>query len=303
MITNLPASVRQRLENLARKEKRPFQEVLQYYGMERFLFRLAQSEHAGKFILKGALMFTAWSGSSSRPTKDIDLLARMDNAVDPVVAVIRDICSQTVAPDGLVFDPTTVNGAAIKEDADYSGVRVTFVATLQRSRISMQIDIGFGDIVTPPAALTDFPALLDFDKPRLLAYPPETVVAEKFEAMTKLGILNSRMKDFYDLWILARQFNFDGATLAKAIRQTFANRKTPIESRPTGLTETFFTDSAKKTQWQGFLRKTQVADSTPGLQTIVEDLAIFLSPVAEATKAGGRFSQKWTAPGPWTETT
>lgn len=301
MIANLPASVRQRLESLARKEKRPFQEVLQYFGMERFLYRLAQSKHASKFTLKGALMFTAWRGSSSRPTKDIDLLAKMDNSVDPIVSAIRDVCSQAVAPDGLVFDPATVTGVAIKEDAEYSGVRVTFIAKLQRARISMQVDIGFGDIVTPPAALTDFPGLLDFDKPRLLAYPPETVVAEKFEAMTKLAILNSRMKDFYDLWILARQFNFDGATLAKAIRHTFANRKTPIESRPTALTETFFNDSAKQTQWQGFLRKIKVADSPPDLQTIVEALAIFLSPVANAAKVGGGFNQEWIAPGPWTE--
>jgi len=242
---NLPASVRQRLTNKAKEADRPFQEVLQYFAMERFLYRLTQSRHSDKFVLKGALMFTAWGGPSSRPTKDIDFLARMDNSVEAVVEVMREVCGQAVEPDGLIFDVQSVAGEAIKEDADYSGMRVTFLVTLQNARVSMQIDLGFGDVVTPTAAMTGYPALLDFPAPQLLGYPRETVVAEKFEAMTKLGLLNSRMKGFYDLWVLSRQFDFDGATLATAIQRTFGNRNTAVVTRPTALTPGFGSDGSK----------------------------------------------------------
>jgi hypothetical protein len=298
-VKDLPASVRQRLENAARAANRPYQEVLQYFGMERFLYRLSQSKHSSQFVLKGALVFTAWGGPASRPTKDIDLLARMANDVESVVAVIRAICRQTVEPDGLEFDAASVTGAAIKEDADYSGVRVTFLAALQRSRISMQIDLGFGDVVTPSATMTTYPTLLDFAAPRLLAYPRETVVAEKFEAMTKLGLLNSRMKDFYDLWILAQRFDFNGPTLASAIRKTFANRHTNVLSLPTALTAEFATDATKKSQWQGFLRKAKIGKELPDLPTIIDDLGSFLGPVAAAVEKKEKFDQKWISPGPW----
>jgi len=170
--------------------------------------------------------------------------------VDAVTAVIKEVCSLKVQPDGLVFDLASVSGEAIKEDADYSGVRVTFLVTLQNARISMQIDTGFGDVVTPSVNATTYPVLLDFPAPELLSYPRETVVAEKFEAMTKLGTFNSRMKDFYDIWILSRQFSFDGASLADAISQTFANRQTAVTAKPVALTLAFSRDNAKQTQWR-----------------------------------------------------
>ncbi|MBX9681373.1 MAG: nucleotidyl transferase AbiEii/AbiGii toxin family protein [Gemmataceae bacterium] len=296
---NLPASVRQRLTDKAKETDRPFQEVLQYFAMERFLYRLARSRHAHRFVLKGALLFTAWGGPSSRTTKDIDFLARMDNDVEAVVAVIREVCTQEVEPDGLAFDAGSGEGEAIKEDADYSGVRVKFLVTLQNARVSMQIDMGFGDVVTPAATLTEYPALLGFPAPQLLGYPRETVVAEKFEAMTKLGLLNSRMKDFYDLWVLRRQFDFDGGTLATAIRRTFAHRKTAVVARPTALTAAFGEDAAKQTQWQGFLRKTRLDDVPPSLQSVIDELAPFLVPVAAAVETRSAFEWFWTAPGPW----
>lgn len=299
MSKNLPASVRQRLTNKAKETNRPFQEVLQYFAMERFLYRLAQSRHADKFVLKGALMFTAWGAPASRPTKDIDLLARMDNGVEAVVAVMREVCGQAVEPDGLVFEVGSVADEAIKEDADYSGVRVTFLVTLQNARVSMQIDMGFGDVVTPAAAMTEYPVLLDFAAPQLLGYPRETVVAEKFESMTKLGLLNSRMKDFYDLWLLSRQFDFDGATLATAIRRTFANRKTAVASAPTALTPVFGSDASKQTQWQAFLRKTKLDGVPAALQAVIDELVPFLGPVAAAVESGSAFDQRWVAPGPW----
>ena len=299
MSKNLPASVRQRLANKAQETGRPFQEVLQYFAMERFLYRLSRSPHADKFVLKGALMFTAWGGLSSRPTKDIDLLARMDNTVEAVETVMREVCGQEVEADGLVFDTESVAGEAIKEDADYPGVRVTFLVTLLNGRLSMQIDMGFGDVVTPSAAMTGYPALLDFPAPLILGYPRETVVAEKFEAMTKLGLLNSRMKDFYDLWVLCQQFDFDGVTLATAIRRTFTHRKTAVVAHPTALTPTFGGDATKQTQWQGFLRKTRLNDLPTSLQSVIDELVLFLVPVAEAVKTGSTFNQVWTAPGPW----
>jgi len=296
---NLPASVRQRLTNKAKASARPFQEVLQYFAMERFLYRLSQSRHADKFVLKGALMFTAWGAPASRPTKDIDLLGRMDNEVEAVVNLMREVCGQAVEPDGLVFDVESVAGQAIKEDADYSGVRVTFRVKLENARVSMQIDIGFGDVVTPSATTTDYPTLLDFAAPRLLGYPRETVVAEKFEAMTKLGLLNTRMKDFYDLWLLSRQFDFDGPTLATAIRRTFENRATAVSPQPTALTSAFGSDALKQTQWQGFLKRTKLGDVPTTLQEVVDVLVPFLSPVARAIESQATFNDRWVAPGPW----
>ncbi len=298
---NLAASVRQRLMNRARETNRPFQELLQYFAMERFLYRLANSPHADAFVLKGALMFTAWGGPATRPTRDIDFLARMDNGVEAVVSAITEVCAQAVEPDGLMFDSASVRGEAIKEDADYSGVRVTFLATLENARVPMQIDTGFGDVITPAATMTDYPVLLDFSAPRLRGYPRETVVAEKFEAMTKLGLLNSRMKDFFDLWQLSRQFEFAGPTLATAIERTFAHRNTPINPRPTALTPTFGRDPAKQAQWQGFVRKSKLADVPGTLQAVIDDLVPFLEPVASAIGAGVKFERTWPAGGPWRE--
>lgn len=299
MIRDLSASVRQRLLDNARSTGRPFQEVLQYFAMERFLYRLSQSPHANTFVLKGALLFTAWGGPASRPTKDIDLLARMDNAVETVTAVIKEVCSLEVQPDGLTFELESVSGEAIKEDADYSGVRVTFLVTLQNARISMQIDAGFGDVVTPSVNATTYPVLLDFPAPKLQSYPRETVVAEKFEAMTKLGTFNSRMKDFYDIWILSRQFSFNGASLADAISQTFVNRQTAVTAKPVALTPAFSQDNAKQTQWQGFIRKSKLDGVPADLSSVIDDLLLFLQPVAEAVENDVHFEMTWLPPGPW----
>jgi predicted nucleotidyltransferase component of viral defense system len=299
---NLPASVRQRLVNKAKETGRPFQEVLQYFAMERFLYRLARSRHADKFVLKGALMFTAWGAPTSRPTKDIDLLARMNHSIAEVAAVIREVCSQAVEPDGLEFGVDSVAGEAIKEEADYPGVRVRFLVMLQNARVSMQIDVAFGDVITPAATRTDFPVLLDFAAPRLLGYPRETVVAEKFEAMARLGMLNTRMKDFYDLWLLSQRFDFEGTVLASAVQRTFANRKTPVSRAPVGLTPVFGSDTLKQSQWQGFLRKSGLEDASPRLQSVVDTLSSFVGPVAESVESGSAFNLRWVAPGPWKRT-
>lgn len=300
-VKDVAASVRQRLQNIARSANRPFQEVLQYFAMERFLYRLAQSSHADKFTLKGALMFTVWGGPATRPTKDIDLLVRTVNTVEAMVPIIREICGQAVEPDGLVFDASTVAGAVIKEDADYEGVRITFVATLQNARVAMQLDMGFGDVVVPRPVVADYPALLDFPAPRLRAYSRETVVAEKFEAMVKLGQLNSRMKDFFDVWLLSRQFDFDGAILATALQKTFANRKTEIPVEVLALSAQFADDTKKQTQWTGFLKKSRIEGAPADLHDVIASLAVFLSPVAGAVRETQPFARNWTAAGGWTE--
>ncbi len=299
MIRDLPASVRQRLLNRSRETQRPFQELLTYYAMERFLYRLGQSSYVDRFVLKGALMFTVWGARTSRPTKDIDLLAHTENSVDAVVAMIQEICRQPVEPDGLMFDVGSVKGVTIKEDAEYSGVRVTLRVTLQSARVSLQIDVGFGDVVTPRAAMTEYPVLLDFAVPRLLGYSRETVVAEKFEALTKRGLLNSRMKDFYDLLVLSRQFDFDGATLSNAIVRTFTNRNTNVQAVPIALTVAFASDIVKQTQWEGFLRKTKLDSAPTSLQSVIDELTPFLRPVATAIQDQLPFAERWVAPGPW----
>jgi predicted nucleotidyltransferase component of viral defense system len=225
---NTAASVRQRLLNRARSDQRPFNELLQYYAIERFLYRLSRSEHADRFILKGALMLQAWRSPELRPTMDIDFLGKTSNEEVSIAEKIRDILFTAVESDGLDFDPATIQTERITEDADYEGIRVLFRGVLDSARVNMQIDIGFGDVVYPGPEESDLPTLLDNPAPRLLCYSRESVIAEKFEAMVKLGELNSRMKDFYDIWLLSRQFNFAGNSLAEAIRLTFERRGTVV---------------------------------------------------------------------------
>jgi hypothetical protein len=298
-VKDVAASVRQKLLNNARSTNRPFQEVLQYFAMERFLYRLTQSPHANKFVLKGALMFTVWGAPATRPTKDIDFLAKTKNTIAAVLPIIRAVCAQPVEPDGLVFDDTTVEGVLIKEDADYGGIRVTFRATLQNARIPMQLDLGYGDVVVPGPKMTDYPVILELPAPRVRAYSRETVVAEKFEAMVKLGQLNSRMKDFFDVWLLSRQFDFDGATLTNAIAKTFKNRKTLIPTEALALTPAFADDPGKQTQWKGFLRKARLQNAPSDLHDVVDALRVFLQPVAAAARDALDFARTWNAPGPW----
>lgn len=298
-VKNLAASVRQKLANLSKESNRPFAELLQYYGMERFLYRLSQSKYGDSFVLKGALMFVVWETPRSRATRDIDFLAKIDNSIGTMTAMVKNVCQTNVTDDGLVFDADSVEGEVIKENADYSGVRVTFTGTLEKARISMQLDVGFGDAVNPEPIEINYPPLLDLPAPKLRGYPPETVIAEKFEAAVKLDTANTRMKDFYDLWLLSRQFDFDGATLSNAIRATFARRGTILTATPTAFTPDFYEDAQKQAQWRAFVTRTQLDGAPDTLRGAVQPIRDFLEPVARAGVADQKFSMRWRAPGPW----
>ena len=278
-IKNMSASVRQRLLNYAQNSGRPFGEVLQYYAMERFLYRLSASPHAGKFLLKGALMLTAWRAPVSRPTMDIDLLGETSNEVESIVQQMREVVQIDAPEDGIVFDPASFAGNAIREDADYSGVRVTFSGNLGAARIHMQIDIGFGDIVTPAPEKLSYPTILDFPAPMLFGYSRETAIAEKLQALVQLRMLNSRMKDYYDLWLLSGHPELSIPTLRVAILRTFQNRSTAIEAAPIGLSREFCNDPGKETQWRAFLKRSNLTEVPKGLGEIGEDLREFLGPI------------------------
>ncbi|MEK7704893.1 MAG: nucleotidyl transferase AbiEii/AbiGii toxin family protein [Myxococcota bacterium] len=272
-VSNLSASVQARLQNHARASKRPFQELLQYYAMERFLYRLSTSPHRARFVLKGALMLHVWEAPLARATKDLDFLGRLDNSLENLESVVREVCTADVEPDGMVFDSATVKTERIKEDADYEGVRARFVGLLGKARVAMQIDVGFGDVVTPGAQDITYPTLLDFPAPTLSGYPRETVIAEKFQAMVYLRTLNSRMKDFYDVWLLASQFAF---------------------------TPDFTEQASTLAQWTAFRNKLPSTECPATLAEVVTFLAEFLLPIARACESGEGFERRWPAGGPWT---
>jgi hypothetical protein len=296
-VRNVPASVRQKLLNRARSEKRPFNELLQYYAMERFLYRLSQSSHAKRFILKGALMLRVWQSPELRPTMDIDMLGRTSNDQDAIIKQIQDVLAVEVEADGLVFDPDTIGAERITEDADYEGIRIRFQGRLDTARINMQIDIGFGDVVYPEPEESDMPTLLDSPAPRLLCYSRESAIAEKFETMVKLGVLNSRMKDFFDIWLLSRQFNFEGPQLAEAIRLTFDQRETPLPTEIEAVTPSFI--EAKQIQWAAFERRLHQEHVPDGFGKIAKGIKDFLWPVVVAVSSGQVPPKTWIAPGPW----
>jgi len=300
-ITNVAHSVRQRLLNESRRTGRLYNELEQYYAMERFLYRLSRSRHATEFVLKGALLFNTWRVGRFRTTRDIDLLGRLSNSLEVIAQVFRDVCSQEVADDGLLFDPSSIATTHIARDADYVGVRVTAWGKLGTGRIRIQIDIGFADAVVPPPVETDYPTILDFPAPRLEAYLRETVVAEKLEAMVSLGEGNSRMKDFADLWFLSRHFDFDGRILAGAIRETFARRQVPMQTEPVALSPRFAQIEAKQAQWKAFCRRSSPEGIPSDLAEIVDGIAGFLLPVLGALAASERFTRSWKARGPWRE--
>jgi predicted nucleotidyltransferase component of viral defense system len=298
---DIAASVRQRLLNRARESGRPFNEMLQYYAMERFLYRLSKSPYANNFVLKGALMFNVWRGPLSRPTMDIDLLGRLTNDMGSVITALRGVCTQEVEPDGLIFESDSVVGERIIEGASYEGIRVRLRGSLGTARVAIQLDIAFGDIIVPFAETTDYPTILDLPTPSVQGYSKESAIAEKLQIMVRLGILNSRLKDFYDIWLLSRQFDFDGQTLASAIQETFRARETEIPAQPHVLMTAFAQDADKQSQWRGFRRRNLLEGSPENLMEAVDCISTFIAPVMEAIVLGKIFNEVWNHPGPWRE--
>jgi hypothetical protein len=260
---NVAASVRSRLLNRSRDEGLLYNDLLQSYALERWLYRLSVSDYADRFILKGALMLSVWNLPFTRPTRDIDLLAATDNDPENIRSIISAICQTDVEDDGVRFDLDTITCFPISEDARYSGVRSTFTGYLDTARLPMQVDMGFSDKVTPAPIEISLPTLLPFPPPSLQSYNLESSISEKFEAMVSLGKLNSRLKDFFDIWILSRNHHFQSTLLGMAIRETFSRRGTSLDPHAVCFTADFGESKDKQQQWSAFLRRSKLTEHAP----------------------------------------
>jgi predicted nucleotidyltransferase component of viral defense system len=249
---NLAKSVKDRLLNIARKEARAFDVVLVRFALERLLYRLSVTEHRDRFILKGGMLVTVWIDDDNRVTRDADFLGHGDPDPDQLIADFRQIMA-VEGDDGLMFDLDSMSAEVIREDMEYGGVRLKTAAYLERTRIPVTIDIGFGDAMADATQHLEYPTLLDLPAPQVRSYPPASVIAEKFQAMVALGVINGRMKDYYDLWAIPRAISIAPEELDAAIRATFGRRETAIPSkRPPGLSPDMSGDSAKQRQWRAY---------------------------------------------------
>lgn len=286
--TNIAASVRARLLNLARETQQPLDRLLTRYALERLLYRLSRSEYRDRYVLKGALLVSTWFDSPHRPTRDVDFLGFGDPSTDVLLSRFQEIAS-VPADDGIAYDTAALKAELIREEQDYGGVRLRTTATLAGARIPIVIDIGFGDSTEPGLEEIDLPVLLDMPAPHLLAYPPETVIAEKFEAMVKLGLANSRLKDYYDVWALLTTRELDEGRLSSAIAATFKRRGTALPSgTPDALTPAFAADGAQRAQWVAFIRT--VEREAPELDALVAELEARLMTIVRLVSAQRRSS-------------
>jgi predicted nucleotidyltransferase component of viral defense system len=298
---NLAASIRAKLTNIARERGEELQNLLMRFAAERFLYRISVSEHKDKFLLKGAALFSFWFNEPHRPTKDLDLLGFGKTDVPTLEKVAREIC-RIDGKDGLEFLPETVKGSIIREEEIYGGIRLNLLTMLEKARIPVQIDVGSGDAVTPEAKEETLPTILDLlPAPRIRIYPKETVVAEKFEAMVKLGIGNSRMKDFWDIAYLIKEFEFDGELLQRAIRATFTTRQTPLpHNLPLALTDEFAGSALVIPRWNTFVKRNRITTRT-NLISLIGSLREFFAPVIEAETRNAVFTKQWQKEGKWKE--
>ena len=298
--SGLVQSVRARLLAAATAAASDPNTVLARYGIERFLYRLSISPYADRFVLKGAMLLSAWLGQEARPTRDIDLLGLGTFTLDAIADMAREVCALPCEPDGMTFLQETVKVAEIRTSGQYRGARLTLSGALGRARVKVQVDIGIGDATTPGPVLLDYPSLLGFPHPRLRAYQPETVVAEKAHAMTVLASANTRLKDVHDVAALCHQVDFDGATLVSANEATFARRKTALpEGLPAALTADFAADPARQTQWRAFLKRSRLDEAGTTLESAAAEATHFLGPVLAAARERAAFTLTWKAPGPW----
>lgn len=298
--TNIQASIAARLRNLAAGAQTDLQQILRRYAIERLLYRLSISAVRDRFVLKGAMLFTAWVPDPFRSTQDLDLLGFGDPGAAAMTAAFRTIAQQPAPDDGLTFDAASISAAPIRGGQDYGGMRVKLTASLGKIRLPVQVDVGFGDAITPAPNELDFPVLLDAPAPRLRTYPRETVVAEKLQAMVALGQVNSRMKDYYDIAVLARLFEFDGASLNTAFRATFDRRRTSIPADvPVGLSDQFAADPRKVAQWTAFTRREALLHDVGALSAAVTAVRDFVMPPLVAAAKSRSFSRRWKPGGRW----
>lgn len=298
---DVAASVRQRLLNRAREQGVDYNLVLQRFAIERFLYRLGLSPEVDRFTLKGATLFLVWTGQEFRPTRDVDFLGAASPDHDSIRRAVEAICDVPCPEDGVVFDPGSIQSDDIREEQEYGGVRVRLRGSLGQARLSVQADIGFGDVITPGREEHDFPTLLDHPAPRVWVYPRETSIAEKFEAMVRLGSLNSRIKDFWDVAALARHFAFDGDALRTAMDETLRRRRTALGGeRPEALRPAFYEDPMRARLWQQFQREVEAGGRGPTrFVDAGEELRSFLGPVCDGLIGGEPFTRIWPAGGPW----
>ena len=294
-------SVRDRLLNRKRETGENYEALLIRYALERFLYRLSQSDLRDQFVLKGAYAFLIWQGNLHRPTRDLDLLGY--GSPEQLETVFRQLCRMDDVPeDGVRFDADSVEAQPIRNADEYGGMRVQLDAKLGSAELRLQVDVGFGGAVVPAPENTSFPSLLDFPAPEVRVYSRPTVVAEKLHGLVTLGIANSRMKDFYDLWYLSREFSFKGPTLADAIQATFDRRETTLPaSQPQALTDTFAGDDRKQRQWTAFLDRTQLENDDSDLTAVIDLLNRFLWPPLDASRRNSQFCRRWPPGGPWAD--
>jgi hypothetical protein len=299
-LRNVPRSVHQRLKNLAREQGTELNRLLERYAGERFLYRLGVSAEVDRFTLKGAALFLVWLGEELRATRDVDLLGTGDGDHEVIRAAMAAICAVPCPEDGLAFDSESIRMQTIRDEQEYGGVRVRLLASLGPAVLPLQVDIGFGDAITPEREEAAYPTLLDQPVPRLWTYPRETFLAEKFEAMVRLGPVNTRMKDFWDVAALAARFDFDGETLRTALDETFQRRGTThTEELPDALRPAFYQDARRAEYWQAFLRKAGAAVTPADFNAVGDRVRAFLGPVRESLVQGEAFTRTWPANGPW----
>ena len=295
-IVNMGASVRERLLTLARKDGVNLDSYLVRYAHERLLHRLGQSRHRDSFILKGAMLQTVWLDGLTRPTRDLDFLAFGDIEAE---AVFREILSID-ADDGVAFDIDSISVRTIQEEKAYGGLRITINADIAGAAVRIKVDLGFGDAVYPDPTETEYPVLLDSPNPRIRAYPKEAVVAEKFQAITILGKKNTRMKDYFDLWIMSQHLEFDADPLSTSVSATFERRKTRLpDDVPVGLSEAFATDPAVAKLWVNFNTRNKLDTQPPGIRETTTVLSDFLMPMVRRVHNEEAVAMTWPPGGPW----
>jgi hypothetical protein len=297
-IRNIPASVRARLLTRAKEQGESFDQILVYFAIERFLFRLAQTPWGDRLVVKGATMLRARGTPLGRPTRDIDFSGSLDNSPEAVATVVGECLKVPYADDGLVFDDE-VEATAINVMDRYPGIRTIVTGNLDGALFKLQLDIGVDNAVVPDPEWVDYPTLLDLEAPRILAYMPATAIAEKFETMVSLGLANSRMKDFYDVWLLSRAHGFEGGELVSAFAATFAQRGTELPTdRPVALTSAFFDSTDARVRWAALVSRSGI-EAPRELAEVCEAIALFVMPTAVAAHAGDSFSQRWIPGGGW----